>query len=452
MFKYLSLVTSLESQIQTGQFIEGTKLPSIRTLSEHYQCSKSTVIKALQELEKRHLVYAVPKSGYYVVKKRFDVQHDLKDGIDFATSAPDWNQFPYVDFQHCINKAIDTYQQDLFVYGTPKGLPSLIEVVKKQLETYQVFAKTESIFITSGVQQALAILNMLKFPNSKTKVLVEQPSYHLLIEHLHAHNIPALGIKRTAKGIDLEELERIFSSQDIKFFYTMPRFHNPLGTSYSKKEKAEIIKLAVKYDVYIVEDDYLADFEQNLKTDPLFSYDITDRVIYLKSFSKIMFPGLRVGVAVLPESLIESFQQYKRIADIDSSMISQAALEIYVKSGMFERHKNKVSLSYLSRANLLYQSLEKYANTALGPETFLRPSSLCMKAHIKLPKTVHVNRLMKNLSEQKIRLETINQNYLNGFQQEKIIKLNVSNLDETKIEEGVRVVVKEIANSRNHFF
>lgn len=452
MFKYLALLNDLESLIQAGQFKEGGKLPSIHTLSEQYQCSKSTVIQALMELEKRHMVYSVPKSGYYVVKKRFDFKNNINEEIDFATSAPDWNQFPYSDFQHCINKAIDTYQQNLFVYGTTKGLPSLIKTVQKQLEMYQVFTKTKNICITSGVQQALSILNELTFPNNNTKIVVEQPSYHLFIELLNVHKVPAVGIKRTVKGIDLEELERIFRSGNIKFFYTMPRFHNPLGTSYSKREKEEIIRLAVKYDVYIVEDDYLADFEQNLKIDPIFSYDSNDRVIYLKSFSKIMFPGLRVGVAVLPESLIERFQQYKRITDIDSSMISQAALEIYIKSGMFERQKNNISRSYLARANLLYQSLEKYAINDLEPGTFLHPSSLCMKAHIMLPRTIDINRLIENLKGQNVRLDRIDHNYLNGVHQEKILKLDVSNVDKSKIEKGVRLIVKEIKNGRNRFY
>lgn len=451
MYKYLTIINLIESQIQTGNLQEGEKILSIRALADIFECSKSTVINALQELEKRHMVYSIPKSGYYVVKKNFADINVLSDEVDFATSAPDWTQFPYVDFQHCINKAINTYQQDLFIYGTPRGLPSLIDVVQNQLNTYQVFTKKENIFITSGVQQALFILTMLPFPNNKQKIVVEQPSYHLFIEHLQVQKVPVATIKRTAKGIDLAELECIFSGGDIKFFYTMPRFHNPLGTSYTKKEKEAILKLAEKYDVYIVEDDHVADFEQSLKADPIFSYDLNNRVIYLKSYSKIMFPGLRIGVVVLPQSLIEGFQQYKRIADVDSSMISQAALEVYIKSGMFERHKNKVQLSYLIRAEHLYQSLEKHIPTDGVFEPVLRPSSICVNAHILLPKRVNVSQLIKNLKDQKVLLESIDRNYLPGVQQERILKFNVSNVDVPKIDEGVRLVVREMSDSRNWF-
>ena len=222
MYKYLSLINDLETKIQTNQYKEGEKLPSIRTLAEHFKINKSTVIRALQELEKKNLVYSVPQSGYFVVKKAFELMENEKTEIDFETSAPDWNTFPYLDFQHCINKAIDTYQKDLFVYGRPQGLFSLIKVIQKHLETYQVFTKTENIFITSGVQQALSLLREIPFPNNKTNILVEQPSYHLFMEHLETYQESVIGIKRTAEGIDLLELERIFKEEDINFFYTMP--------------------------------------------------------------------------------------------------------------------------------------------------------------------------------------------------------------------------------------
>lgn len=445
MYKYLSLVNELETMIQTTPYEAGAKLPSIRVLSEQYQCSVNTVIKAFQKLEQQDLVYAIPQSGYYVVQRKFDKKYNENQEIDFLSSAPNWNEFPYLDFQHSLNKAIDTYRQELFNYGTPKGLSSLIKVVRKQLTTYQVFTKEENIFITSGVQQALAILNALPFPNNKTKVLVEQPSYHLMIEHLQVYKIPVIGIRRTANGIDLVELEQLFREEDVKIFYTMPRFHNPLGTSYSQKEKKEIVKLAAKYDVYIVEDDYLADYEENFKIDPLYAYDTNEKVIYLKSYSKIMFPGLRVGVVVLPTVLVESFQQYKKITDIDSSMISQAALGIYIKNGMFERHKRKIRSRYLLRAKLLYESLEKYSK---GNFEFKIPSSLCMHAHIVLPKNINSSQLLRNLKKQGVLVDMATGNYLEKFQQATILKLNVSSVDESRIEEGVKRIVKEIINSK----
>ncbi|EEK73240.1 hypothetical protein bcere0007_25540 [Bacillus mycoides] len=443
MYKYLHVLTDLESMIQNGEIKEGKKLPSIRSLVTQYECNKATVIRALHELEKRHIIYSVPQSGYYVVKKSGSYIEN-NEMIDFASSAPDPDVFPYLDFQHCINKAIDTYKNDLFIYGTPKGLPSLISVVQKQLANYQVFTNEENIFITSGVQQALAILTSIPFPNGHSTILIEQPSYHLYIEYVEINNIPVIGIKRTHEGIDLNELERVFKTEKIKFFYTTPRFHHPLGTSYSKKEREKIIKLAKKYNVFIVEDDYLADLETDSKVDPFYSQDNCNHVIYLKSYSKIIFPGLRVGVAVIPPSIANDFHKYKKILDIDSPMISQAALEIYIKSGMFDRHKHKIKASYYNRSIKLAETLEKVQNENPSLFTYNKQNTLGIHTCLEMQKNIVTEILIKKLSENQISIDSIDRNYLNDFHKERLLKLNVSNVKEDKIEEGIRKVIEEV--------
>ncbi|WP_448162557.1 aminotransferase-like domain-containing protein [Bacillus mobilis] len=442
MYKYLHVFNDLESMIQNGEIKEGKKLPSIRTLVTQYECNKATVIRALHELEKRHIIYSVPQSGYYVVKKSGNTIEN-NEIIDFASSAPDPDVFPYLDFQHCINKAIDTYKNDLFVYGTPKGLPSLIPVIQKQLANYQVFTKEENIFITSGVQQALAILTSIPFPNENETILIEQPTYHLYIEYLEINKIPVIGIKRTNEGIDLHELERIFRTGKIKFFYTIPRYHHPLGTSYSKDEKEKIVLLAKKYNVFIVEDDYLADLETDSKADPLYSLDNCNHVIYLKSYSKIIFPGLRVGVAVIPPSIANDFHTYKKILDIDSPMISQAALEIYIKSGMFERHKNKIKSSYHDRSKKLAETLERMHNEN-QLFTYTKQNTIGIHTCLELHKTSISEMLLQRLGEMQISIDTIDKNYVRGFPKERLLKLNVSNVKEDRIEEGIRKVIEEI--------
>ncbi|WP_439876196.1 PLP-dependent aminotransferase family protein [Bacillus mycoides] len=443
MYKYLHVLNDLESMIQNGEIKEGKKLPSIRSLVTQYECNKATIIRALHELEKRHIIYSVPQSGYYVVKKSGSYV-ESNEIIDFASSAPDPDVFPYLDFQHCINKAIDTYKNDLFIYGTPKGLPSLISVVQKQLANYQVFTKEDNIFITSGVQQALAILTSIPFPNGHGTILIEQPSYHLYIEYVETNKIPVIGIKRTHEGIDLNELEKIFRTEKIKFFYTIPRFHHPLGTSYSKKEREKIIKLAKKYNVFIVEDDYLADLETDSKVDPFYSQDNCNHVIYLKSYSKIIFPGLRVGVAVIPPSIANDFHKYKKILDIDSPMISQAALEIYIKSGMFERHKSKIKYSYYNRSIKLAEILEKMQNENPSLFTYNKQNTLGIHTCLEMQKNIVTEILIKKLSENQISIDSIDRNYLNDFHKERLLKLNVSNVKEDKIEEGIRKVIEEV--------
>ena len=255
--------------------------------------------------------------------------------------------------------------------------------------------------------------------------------------HLY-HRIPL-------KGIDLNHLEEIFQKGDIKFFYTMPRFHNPLGSSYSKEQKKAVLKLAKKYDVYIVEDDYLADFEYDLKNDPLYAEDIHERVIYLKSFSKIMFPGLRIGIAVLPPKLIHPFQLFKTVTNIDGSMISQAALTLYLKSGMFTHYKKKVSNAYQTLAKILQESIQNYLSD------YDHSSEVVMHTHILLPKQVNIKLLIKNLYQQHIYLDSTDRNYLEGFYNERILKLNVSKVDESQIDKGIKKIADSLKNPKNTF-
>ncbi|TCZ77149.1 PLP-dependent aminotransferase family protein [Paenibacillus albiflavus] len=444
MHKFFLIVKELEEQIVNHNLKEGDKLPSIRVLANQYHVSKSTVIRALHDLEQRHIVYSVDKSGYYVVKSMITANVEEEDMIDFATSSPDQQIFPYLDFQHCVNKAIDTYKQDLFTYGTPQGLPSLLDMMQKQLANYQVFTNVRNLFVVSGIQQALSILTALPFPNEKRKILIEQPSYHLFIEHVMTYGVPVVGIKRTSQGIDFEELEEIFKTEDIKFFYTMPRFHNPLGCSYSAEEKKKIVALAHKYDVYIVEDDYLADMEQDTKADPLYAYDDKTRVVYLKSYSKIIFPGLRIGIAVIPDSLVAAFTQYKRIQDIDSSMLSQGALEIYLKSSMFDRHKQKIKSYYEQRSRLLHAALEQQLIQNGNLFSFDAGVKSSLHTYIRLIEDVPANEVIRRLRGKSLRIEPIDKHYLPSFPKDNLLKLNVSRVRLSGIEDGVHLLINEI--------
>jgi DNA-binding transcriptional MocR family regulator len=443
--KYADVMNEIESRIIHGTIRGGQKLPSIRELSNRYACSKSTVIRAYAELEKRHLVYTVPQSGYYAVLKKPDPERDPNRSVmDFSSASPDPKLFPYLDFQHCLNKAIDMYRNDLFSYGTPQGLPSLLNVLKKHLTDHQVFARTEQLMITSGVQQALAILSTMPFPSGKRAILLEQPCYHLLIRLLETQGIPVYGIARTEHGIDLDRLENWFRTGEIKMFYTIPRFHNPLGTSYTESTKKSIAELAMRYNVYVVEDDYLADMETDAKSDPIHAY-APSHVVYLKSFSKILFPGLRIGAVVLPPALIHKFGLYKQIADIDSSILSQAALEIYIQSGMFERRRHKIVASYRDRMLLLNRALRAFNDME---SVHHAPDCTGVHTHIVLPERLHIPTLLKRLNQKKIILKNIDNSFIATFDKLLILKLSITRVEEDQIEEGIRILFEELKKMR----
>lgn len=441
MKRYLSILSDMELKINEGHYRPGQKLPSVRDAAKLYGCSVSTVVRAYAELEKRHAIYSISQSGYYVVDKPEGVSSSKDDNkIDFSSALPDINVFPYLDFQHCLNKAIDTYKQQLFTCGDSRGLAKLRQTLVSHLAKNQVFAKMEQIIITSGAQRALEILARMPFPNRKETILVEQPSYDIYLRYLEAEGIPVVGIPRRAAGIDLQELEQKFKNGGIKFFYTMSRYHNPLGTTYSAKERKAIAGLAGKYDVYVVEDDYMGDLGEEKKFDPIYAYSRSSHVVYVKSFSKIIFPGLRLGAVVLPERLLETFRAYKGHAD--TSLLSQAALDVYIKNGMYERHKHKISSQYAARIRAVNDAVSRQ-----NGEGWVELSGVDSGIYIqfKLPQTVNLDRLMKRLSARNVTAVTGRQFYLtNWLEWEKFLRISISLVKPEKIEEGVKVIMEEV--------
>ena len=148
-------------------------------------------------------------------------------------------------------------------YDNQEGLEDLRQSIHKLLFDQALYCKADQLVLTSGTQQALFILSQISFPSQAKEILVEQPTYHRMNRLLIAQGLDYQTIERGIDGIDLEELEGHFKTGKIKFFYTIPRFHYPLGHSYSEQDKRAILDLAAKYGVYIVEDDYLGDLDSN---------------------------------------------------------------------------------------------------------------------------------------------------------------------------------------------
>ncbi len=352
--KYQEIITDILAGIEHQKFKRGHKLPSIRKLSQYYHCSKDTVQKALLELTYQNKIYAVEKSGYYILD-------DKKFRQDQAQLNPEaFHELPYDDFRTCLNESLIGRENYLFnYYHQQEGLEELIDSVQRLLVDYAVYNKKDQIVITAGSQQALFVLSQMNFLNGRQEILLEEPTYHRMRKLVEEQDLPYQTIERTLNGIDLACLEDIFRTGKIKFFYTIPRLHNPLGTSYSLQEKKEIVRLAQRYQVYIVEDDYLADFDTEEKT-PLHYLDTEENVIYIKSFTTTLFPALRIGSVVLPHQLVAPFLRYKSLIDYDTNLIMQKALSLYLDNGMFARNTRLLEELVLRHRQEMEAVLEKY--------------------------------------------------------------------------------------------
>lgn len=440
MLKYEKIIEYIKSEISNGNFTYKKKLPSIRTISQLFNCSVGTVLKAYAKLQTDNIIYSSPKSGYYLLEDFHENNFSEKPIIDFSSGIPDVENFPYKDFQHCLNKSIDLYKETLFSYSDPRGLTSLTKELSKHLQQYQIFTSSDNIVITSSSQQALNILSIMPFPNGKSNVLIEQPTYYGIIKSLELNNIPALGIKRGLKGINLDELESMFKYGNIKFFYTIPRFHNPTGTSYNKQEKETIVKMAKKYDVYIVEDDIVADLDTNKKNDPMFTDDTSGKVIYLKSYSKILMPGLRVAALILPELLMNTFLSYKKWTDMNSPILSQGALEIYLKSGMFDIHRKKVIKLYCDRMIYLKNTISPFQY----PKIKWNIPKSGYFACIFVDSPIQYDKIISSLQNKNIKLLNTNMCFLREYKSDNYFRISISKVNEDKIKKGIPIVLNTI--------
>ncbi len=444
MYRYIEIAGYLEEHIKQSKLKQGDKVASVRELCKVYQCHQSTALKALNYLKEKEILYSISQSGFYVVGSE-PSKVGASEVIDFQSSSPDAKLFPYKDYQKCVNLAIEKNRSRLFEYSDVDGYRPLNKAIAKLVTNDYMFIDVNNVYITTGIQQGLALLTEMDMPNHKHKVLIEQPSYHRYIEYLKLNSVDVLTIDRDFNGLDLELLEEIFKSEDVKFFYTMPRVHNVFATCLNHEQKIEIVKLAYKYDVFIVEDDYMGDFINANGNAPLITYDTNkSHVIYLRSFSKIIFPGLRVGFAVLPERLSKAFGMRKFYADMGTSILAQASLEIYLKNKMYKRHISKMKKLYSERAETMVKALSKYqVEKSCDQEDGAKIVHTCLDLGKHSSSSI--------LSKAGIRVADMGKFYYYNDYKNKDHKsknyllINVSNVEADQIETGISRLMKVLA-------
>lgn len=439
MKKYEGVIHSIMAMIEDKEILQGQRLPSIRQMAERYNLNKSTIIRAYKELEENHVIYSIPKGGYYLVGEKVSLtDEDL--AIDFSIARPDEKLLPYREFSHCFNKAINRYQHVVFEQTNPAGLGALRETLVDHLRHQQVYTKKENLFVTSGTQQAMSILTQMPFPSGASGILVEEPGYSTIIEVAQLYNRELYTIKRDYEGIDLKQLEELFKSKKIKFFFTMPRFQNPLGTCYSEKVKQKIVALAVKYNVYIVEDDCIIDLDANKKCMSLHYYDTNERVLYLKSFSKSFIPGLRLGLVLLPKELQDTFLKYKECADLCTSVPNQGALDIFIRSGLYDKHCERIQSAYFKKMSMLRAYLKNHPLKGVS----LKIPRSGIYVWMTIDDDVDSKALYASFQKKRILVKSGEQYYVNSPINSNSIRLCIFNMDDEALKKGISIILDEI--------
>ena len=330
--KYLQIYNHIKKLIINKNIKEYEKLPPIRKLSEFIGVNNATIVKVYELLEKEGYIYKVVGSGTFASNLKVKKNHKKeKNIIHFDSGNPSTDMFPIDDFKEAINMALSNEGSSIFEYDEGLGSEDLRENIVKYLSDRFIETSKDNIQIISGAQQGIDIV-CKGLINYSDVVFVEEPTYNGAIEVFKSRGAKIISIPMLDDGIDIGILKLKLDKIKPKLIYTMPNFQNPTGISYSTYKKKKLIELAEKYDVYILEDDFISDFKfDSYDNRTLRSYDDKNRVIYIKSFSKILMPGLRIGIVEIPNELQRQILWAKYSSDISTPGLIQKSMYYYMQ-------------------------------------------------------------------------------------------------------------------------
>ncbi len=352
MILYKSIAAEIEKRIRSGIYKPGEKIPSIRSIAKEFACNKLTVQKAFNILKRDGFIENIVGSGSFV---RFPEKIDrtIKGVFDFYTEYISEKFFPYKAAKKIFSELFDKEKTRAFSPPPVEGDPDLIKTLG---EYYRIH--TQSMLVISGAQQGLDLTAKVFATRISQAILFEDPTYPGAISLFRAkHFVP---LKKD--GPDLKRLTAKLSGR-IKLFYTMPSVHNPTGISYSTEKKEAIAKLARRYSFYIIEDDYLSEFKENIG--PRFVDIIPERTIYIKSLSQTTVSGIRLGFMSVPENLYDKFLYAKFSSDIASTGLLQKFLNVFMGNGDYEKYIESTKKRIAIRKKYLADIVNSYPNLCI---------------------------------------------------------------------------------------
>jgi|SRR5690554_326917 len=381
---YSQIVTALARAIDSGQLPPDTRLPSIRALAKQLEVNSVTVVTAYKELEQQGYVWSRMGSGTFVRSpsppKTVRQVHIPAQGINFASVTPTPEFFPVEDFQRLLNLVLDRDGGSAFTYQESQGWPPLRESMNQYLQDCGIETSEDSIHVISGAQQGIDLAAKI-LVNPGDTIFVEGPTYHGAIASFQSRGARIVPVPLQKDGPDMDSLGALLNRHKPRLFYAMPNFQNPTGYSYSRRKKQMLLGLAQEHQFIIIEDDYLSELSFTGRCHPpLKAMDIQDRVLYIKSFSKILMPGLRLGLLVAPAPLNDRVGSAKQYSDISSSGLFQRTLDLYLREQAWQQHLDNMKEKYGSRYNTAIQAIREHL-----PQVEFTPPQGGFHIWIKLP-------------------------------------------------------------------
>jgi GntR family transcriptional regulator/MocR family aminotransferase len=374
----------LRQAIASGSLGPGTRLPPTRQLAEELGVSRITVEKAYGELLAEGVAEGKGSGGTVVTARTAAAPGTAKarprwqeaalarntgptpgprapvpaNQIDLSGGLGDPRLFDLAAFNRVLNTVRLRDGVEALDYGDPQGYAPLRKVISGILASQGLEASPESILVTAGSQQAITLVASCLLKAGDT-ILVERPTYNAALELFRVLGLNVVEVPLDARGLDLDAADRALADHRPRLIYTMPTYQNPTGITQDLPRRRGLLDLAVRYDVPLLEDDFVGDLRFEGRGHPtLKALDRTGHVIYVSTFSKMLLPGLRTGYLVLDGPVFGLLAEHKRLTDLASATLIQRTLAEYVGVGRYQTH--------LKRSVRLYRQRRDAAAAALG--------------------------------------------------------------------------------------
>jgi DNA-binding transcriptional MocR family regulator len=386
---YRQIFQEIRSLILSGRLPSGYLLPPERRLAEALGVNRTTVVNAYQELKSEGLVDGHVGRGTAVLPSRLTpagvqgvqglpwrqltrdaaapdpdpLVRDLlelterRDVITLSVGLPAPELLPVKAMKRIHNDLLARRGAEVLQHSPTEGVTAFREAIGRHMTTRGIQAAVPEILVTSGSQQGLDLIART-FIAPADVVVVEQPSYFGALEVFRSAGARLLGIPADADGMRTDLLEGLLARQRPKLIYTLPTFQNPSGSVLSLERRRQLLELAYAFQVPVVEDDPYSDLRYAGDSLPsLRAMDPHGYVLYLSSFSKVLFPGLRLGWIAAPRAAARRLALAKQSVDLHSNTLGQYAVTQFITEGLFARHLAEVRPQYAHRCQTLLATL-----------------------------------------------------------------------------------------------
>lgn len=389
--RYAQLTRALKEAVLSGRIKAGTRLPATRDLARELGLSRNTVMTAYEQLDAEGFIEGKVGSGSYVSALQTR-RSGRRTGIAVAAPSRYSRRVrqlelarppprPQRDLRYNLqygepltNPALATaWRRELthaaaytdLRYPLTQGLPTLRAAVCDYLARRRgVQAQPEDVLIVNGSQQALALAARVLLDEGDPVVL-EEPRYFGARWVFEAHGAKVAHVRCDHDGLVVDALPK----RAPRLVFVTPSHQFPGGSVMSLQRRLALLRYADEQRCWIFEDDYDGEFRYDVKPlAALRSLDSGDRVIYVGTFSKALFPALRLGYMILPAALREDFVVAKRIGDLGSSAVEQAALAAFIADGGFERHLRQAAKTLKARRAALFDGLQRHVGDRIRIE------------------------------------------------------------------------------------